>query len=58
MFRMDTIGSVDLPVWLGGLPEALGGSHVGAPELLLTCISVGVIFAILLPKWLQQWRSR
>jgi len=58
MLHMYTFGSVDLPVWLGGLSEALGGSSFGAAELLLTSISVGVIFAILLPRWLQQRRSR
>ena len=50
--------AIELPVWFGGLSESLGGSRFGAPEMLLTGISVGIIFAILLPKWLQQRRSR
>lgn len=58
MIGLDSIPGIDLPLWLGGLPDAVGGSRFGGAELLLTSIAVGIIFAILLPRWLEQRRTR
>jgi hypothetical protein len=53
-----SVEGVEIPEWLGGLPRDEGGSYFGGEELLLTGIAVGIIFAILLPRWLKRRRTR
>ena len=51
--------SLQLPGWLGGIvgPNGDRQSEFGLAELFLTSLSVGIIFAILLPRWVRSRRK-
>ena len=51
--------SVQLPPWLGGIagPAGVSESKFGLAELFLTSLAVGIIFAILMPRWLRDRRQ-